>query len=330
MSSRSLNIPGFAAFFTTLVLVVFFGGSGPLEASTPQLVRAQALLDEGRPEDALAVLDQILAGRRNDPQALLLRSTGRIMLADVQGGVADLKKALRLDPDLRQGWLNLAGLEIAQERYGEAKKALLEAQRIDPEASDNHLNLGAVDLLQGQLEKAAAAFEQYLAKERQSAEALYLVASNYALAGAQDLAIDTLEKAIRANERMRLRARDDERFLQLRTPAYSALLRTDSYRPPAGSHSAAAAFRAPYDPADNRLVYAVLNALRRLEIPYEAQIETTADWALVWAEFRIKISNQSNGTGVVSVSAPAERFSGAEWQRKTQELFRTVHELLRP
>ena len=330
MQSGSLNIPGFVVFLALPVFLALLGAPGPAEASTPQLERAQALLDEGRPEDALAVLDQVLSGRRSDPQALLLRSTGRIMLADVEGGVADLKKALRLDPDLRQGWLNLAGLEIAQERSGEAKKALLEAQRIDPEASDNHLNLGAVDLLQGELEKAAAAFERYLSKEGQSAEALYLVAANYALAGAQDSAIDTLEKAIRANERMRLRARDDERFLQLRTPRYSALLRTDSFRPSPGSHSAAAAFRVPYDPADNRLVYAVLNALRRLEIPYEAQIETTAEWALVWAEFRIKISNQSNGTGVVSVSAPAERFSGAGWQRRTQELFRTVHELLRP
>lgn len=330
MQSRFPKILCSLAALAVLSLLAGSGAAALAEAPTPQLARAQALLDQGQPEDALALLDKILSGKGSDPQALLLRSTGRIMLADVKGGVADLQKALRLDPDLRQGWLNLAGLEIAQERYGEAEKALLEARRIDPEASDNDLNLGAVDLLQGQLEKAATSFERYLAKEGQSAEALYLVASNYALAGVQDSAIDTLAKAISANERMRLRARDDERFLQLQTPRYSALLRTDSYQPAPGSHSAAAAFRIAYDPADNRLIYAVLNALRRLEISYEAQIETTAEWALVWADFRIKISNQSNGTGVVSLSAPAERFSGAVWQRRTQELFRMVHEQLRP
>lgn len=315
-----------------VLIVSIFGVVAPALAQEPsrELARAQGLLDEGRPEEAVELLDKLLSGKRSDPRALLLRSTGRIMLADVKGGVADLQKALSLDPDLRQGWLNLAGLEIAQEQYGEAEKALKQAQRIDPEASDNHLNLGAVYLLQGQHEQAAVSFDHYLSQENQAAEALYLVASNYALSGAQDLAIDHLQRAIVANERMRLRARNDERFLQLQTPRYSTLLRTDSFRPEDGSHTAAAAFQIAYDLKDSRLVYAVLGALRRLEVPYEAQIETTADWALVWADFRIKISNQSNGTGVVSLSAPADRFSAADWQRRTQDLFRTIHELVRP
>ena len=311
-------------FFTTLG-----GGIGVLEAQASGLEQAQALLETEQVDQALQLLDRLLQKNKNHAEAYLLRSTGRIMNGDVRGGLADLKKALRVDPNLRQGWLNLAGLEIAQGRFQEAQEALEKAQEIDPGASDNALNLGAVVLMQGRRSEAAGYFDRYLQQEKGTAEAHYLVAGNYALAGLPENAVEHLRQAVEKNERMRLRARNDERFLALDHPAYQQLLNTDAYVLPPNAHTVAAAFRVPYDQKTNRLVYAVLEALRRQKIRYDPNVEATAGWALIWGEqLRIKVSNQSNGTGVVRLSAPAEQFSKDAWHRQSQALFKVIHEQL--
>ncbi|MEM8932938.1 MAG: hypothetical protein AAGE94_17265, partial [Acidobacteriota bacterium] len=62
-------------------------------------------------------------------------------------------------------------------------------------------------------------------------------------------------------------------------------------------------------------------------VAYESDVESNARWALVWSAtgMRLKVFTQDNGTGVVSASAAADRFTRGEWQRLTQELFRAVH-----
>ncbi len=291
----------------------------------PRLARAQEYLDRGQPQEALDLLEGVLGKGKSSAEALLLRSTGRVMVADLEGGFKDLQRALEIDPTLRQAWLNLAGLEIAEKRYGAAYDALVEARKLDPSAADNGLNLGAVLLMQGEHQRAGEHFKAYLGKEG-SADAHFLVASNYALAGHPERALVHLRRAIEIDERLRLRARADSRFLAL--DGFQALLAADTYTPPPGGHTQAAAFQVPYDPRNNRLLFAVVEALNRLGVAYDPGVETSARWALVWADMRIKVHNQANGTGVVSLSAPAERFTAGEWQRRAQELFRTVHGIL--
>ncbi len=307
---------------TALLLALPAGGS------TAELAQAQQHLDEGRPDEALALLDRLLKNGKPSADVLLMRSTGRIMAGNLKGGFQDLERALAIDPTLRQGWLNLAGLEIAEGNYAKAYEALVKAQKLDPQASDSYLNLGAVLLMQGELERAKGRFERYLELERGSAEGFYLVASNYALAGRQRAAVDSLGRAIALDERMRMRARTDQRFLALESFDYQRLLATDSFVPPADHHAVAAAFPVPYDQRDNRLLYAVLDAMAQLREPYDAGVEATAAWALIWGEMRIKVYNQTNGTGVVSLSASPGRLTSEAWHRRSQALFRAVHEAL--
>ncbi len=307
------------------LLAVALAGSPALGEGDPRLVQVQAHLDQGQPQEALELLEAVLQKGKPSAETLLLRSTGRVMTADLEGGFKDLQRALKIDPTLRQAWLNLAGLEIAEKRYGAAYDALVEARKLDPTAADNDLNLGAVLLMQGQLVRAGGHFENYLERQR-SSDAHFLVAGNYALAGRSERALAQLRRAIEIDERLRPRARADSRFLA--PDGFPALLAADTYTPPPGAHTRAAAFRIPYDPQDNRLLFAVVEALNQLAVPYEPGVETTADWALVWADMRIKVHNQANGTGVVSLSAPAERFTAAEWQRRADELFRAVHGIL--
>lgn len=311
-----------------LILVPLSSGLAVASAGDARLRPVEGLLEDGQAEEALRVLAGLDKAARQSAEGLLLRSTGRIMLGDAAAGYRDLEEALALDPSLRQAWLNLAGLEIAEGRFDAAYADLEKARELDPEADDNHLNLGAVRVMQGRLEEAGEHFKRYLAASPNSPEAFYLVASNYAISGHEAGAIEHLRRAIELDERIRLRARSDERFLALQSSEYHRLLITDSYVPPPDHHTAAAAFQSSYRRGDPQLVYAVLDALQEHGLGYDPQVEATEDWALIWGDLRIKIYNQANGNGVVRLSAPADRFTPDTWRTRTQMLFRTVHESL--
>ena len=310
------------------VLATVLAAAPASAQSEARLAMAQRFLDQDKAAQALEIVESVLRKDKKNARGVLLRSTARIMSGDLSAGFKDLQRALKLDPSLRQGWLNLAGLEIAERRYEAAYDALVTAQKLDPSAPDSDLNLGAVLVMQGYLEKAERHFDRYLAALGASAEAQFLVASNYALADSEELAIEHLRRSIRIDERYRMKARSNERFLGLNSLDYKVLLNTDAYTPPAGAHQVVAAYRVPYRQSDNELLYAVLNALQQLEMPYDPKIEANPRWALIWAGMRIKVADQSDGTGVVSLSAPKESFADDEWHRLSQELFRAIHQIL--
>lgn len=295
-------------------------------AQEERLTRAQSLLDEGRPTAAIEALRPLL--RKEDPRALLLRSTAHFMEGRVEEGRADLDRVLALAPDLRQAWLNRAGLDIAEQRYDRALEALETARRLDPSAPDSHLNIGAVLLLQGHLAEATASFERYLDAAGASADAHFLVATNYAGRGYAPLAIESLRRAIELDERYRLRARTDDNFAAIaEAPELAAVMETDSYRPAPGDHALQRSYPAPYDGGDGVLLSAVLEGLRLVGEPFDPRIEVTSDWALVHGDLRIKLSDrrtEDSVDGVLSLSAPAGSLSASEWDRRVERLLEAV------
>lgn len=302
--------------------------NGAAPAATPRtedvLARAQELLDRGEAEAVLTLLAPLVRGERADPRALLLASSAKIQAGDEAGGRVDLEKALKLDPKLRQGWLNLAAIEIAGKHYEKAYADLVEAQKLDPAAHDSELNLGAVLLLEGKLEPASQHFQRYLALEASSADALYLVATNYANAGYSALALDALERSIAFDEHSRLRARLDANFNDLaKSSGFQRLLTTDGYRPPAGAYTARQVYPIRYDAADGKLLAAVLDGLRTSGEAFDPNVEVTADWALLWGEIRVKVLRDASG-GAVELSAPPDRMTPAEWHRRTEKLLREI------
>lgn len=310
-----------------LALALALLAGPPCLAARPQtLAEAQELLDAGRPEAALALLDALLEKDKKNAQALLLRSTARFLLDDVAAGEADLDRALELDPGLRQGWLNRAALDLAEKRHDSALEALLKARDLDPAAPDNDINLGAVLLLKGELGRASQHFQRYLEQSPGSAEAYYLVATNYAMSGYAALAVEHLRRAIEQEERSRLRARADANFVGLEAnPQFRELLAADLYRPPPGAHAASRSFAVPYETGERRLLNAVIDALGQAGEPFDARIEVTPGWALIWGDMRIKVGpGVEEGEGRVEMTAPAERFTPAEWQRRTEEVFRQI------
>ena len=310
------------ALLPTLLLCVTL----PLAAQAPPaLDQAQALVDQGRPQAALPLLDTLLKKEPGNARALLLRSTARYLTEDPEGGRRDLDQALTLDPGLRQGWLNRAGIAIADKRYDAALAALERAEQLDPRAADNDVNIGAVLLLQGKLEPASGRFQSYLAKQPGKADATYLVATNYAMAGYAALAIEHLRQAVALDELQRLRARADRNFAGLaNNPRFRELMATDAWKPPAGSLLASRAFDVPYREEDGMLLGAVLDALRATGERYDPRIESAPDWALVRGQMRVKVSRTADGKGLVEASTPAGRLTAAEWRQRTDRLFQQV------
>jgi tetratricopeptide (TPR) repeat protein len=285
---------------------------------------AQQLIEAGQPDTAAALLDSWLQANPDDAGALLARSTARFMLGEMEAGRRDLDRALEIDPTLRQGWLNRAALDLADDDPAAALEAFQRAESLDPSASDNSLNIGAVLLLQGSLDQASQRFERYLAANPGAAEASYLVASNYALAGYVGLSLGHLRRAVALDERSRLRARNDPNFATLSgNGQFQELLLTDSYAPPPGAHRAVQHFETAYQGSEGPLLGAVLDALQISGQPYDPRIEVTPAWALVWSEMRIKVSERQSG-GQVELSAPAESFTVQRWRQASEALFRQI------
>lgn len=334
---RLSRIPGVLALF---VLVL----SAPVRTATAQELSAlelsqqldlvQTLIDRGQPEEAIDVLSSLAKLRKKrdqeTPRETMLRGTARIMLGELKAGSALLEQALADDPTLREGWLNLGGLEIAEGNYEAALADFRKAYDLAPNRPESHLNLGAVLVLLDRRVEAQEHLDKFLELEGGSADAQFLVAANYALARLEHLAIEHLSKAIQLDETKRMAARQDQRFLALDSMEYRILLLSDEYVPPPDYHTYAAAFRKRWSQGDPGLLYTLLDALAEQEIPYRGEVESNPRWALVWAQrnVRIKVHNQDNGTGVVSLSAPPAEFTPDEWQQLCQQLLRRVHERL--
>lgn len=295
------------------------------------LAAAQAALDRGRPEEALALVEPILKRDGKNARALLLRSTARCLEGDVERCRADLDKALALDPTLRQGWLNRSALAIADKRWDDALAALATAEQLDPAADDNGLNQGAVRLMKGELEPAVTQFGRYLERNAGDPNAWYLVATNFAFSGYAALAVEHLARAIALDERQRPRARVDANFADLASHrAFQQLLTTDNFTPAAGSLLAEKTLRTRLAGPDSPIVTATLNAVQLGNLPLLGSVEVTEDWVLFWTDFRIKLSREQGDATRVALVAPPGSFTPEQWTARTQAFFATLEkELLR-
>ena len=306
-------------------LVVLAPGADAAEKHLQQLAQAQELVDAGDAEGAIKLLNKAVKAKPPLAEAFLLRSTASFMVGDLETGRSDLERALEIDPGLRQGWLNRAALDLSESDYDAALEALTRARDLDPSAIDNNLNIGVVLVLKGDLEAANQHFQAHIQRLDGSSEAYYVVASNYAMAGFAGPAIENLKQAIRLDERVRLQARTDPNFKDIEAnQRFQDLLLTDSFQPAAGSHYAVQHFDTPFGGPDSALLSATLDALQFSGQPFDPRVEVTPAWALIWSEYRIKITNADDGRGQVQLTAPLNTFTPAEWQRRSEDLFRQI------
>lgn len=312
-----LNLTGLMILMLVLVAAA--------QPSLEPLARAQELLDGGDPSGALEILDRLVKKKPPSAEAFLLRSTALFMMGDLEQGRRDLDTSIEIDPGLRQAWLNRAALDLSEQDYAQALAALQRAKELDPSALDNDLNIGAVQLLQGNLQEAFINFQTYLDSNATSAEAFYLVATNYAMAGYAGPAIEHLRQAVELNEKSRLRARTDPNFRELEAnERFEQILTTDSFQIPPGSYQHLVSVETPFDGTDSVLLRAVLDALQFSNQPFDRRVEVTSEWALIWGDMRIKLFNDKTGKGQILLTAPADRFTPSLWQSQTEALIREI------
>lgn len=298
----------------------------PAGAQGDPVGEARRLVEGQRAEEAIRVLDRVLGKEPRNAEALLLRSTARLMGGETAAGRRDLAKALEVDPGLRQGWLTLGALEVAEERWSEALAAFRRAEQLEPAAADNDLNIGAVELLAGDLEAASARFARYLEGPGADANGFFLVAKNYALAGYEALAVEHLRRSIERDERARVQAKADPAFAGLKpSPRFQALINTMTFRPALGAHTAERAYPEPYDGGRGPLLRAVLDSLQLAGRPFDRRVDVAPDWAVIWGEARIQVADAAGGGGVVSLSAPRDRFTAEDWAALADALLRDVN-----
>ncbi len=302
-------------------------------AQSVDLSATERALEQGDGERALALVQPLLERKPKSAPALLARSTAYFLVGDRAAGERDLERALALDRTLRQGWLNLGALRLADGQGELALEAFQTARALDPQAVENGLNIGAVQLLLGRLDAAAPEFSQYLSVSGDSGEAHLLVAQNYALVGALPLATTHAAAAIDRDERLRLELRTNPAFaLALDDPDFQALLARDSYRAKAGSLTVSRDFEVAYELQNPTVVGAVVDALNGLAMPFDPRIEATPSWALIWTEgVRIKVSpGKAPGHSSVQLTAPPRSHSRDQWQALVDRVFDRVEYELAP
>ena len=321
-----LRLP--AALLTSVVLCGSAIGAQSDSVGDP-LVEARSLLESGQPVVALEILKSLVESGGASAEALLLVSTAHFMLGNTEQGRLALEQSIQLDPTLRQAWLNRAALDLAERRYDEAIAAFTRAQELDPTAPDSDINLGATMILKGDVGRASRHFNRYLSGQRSSANAYYLVATNYAMGQHWELAVRHLEAAIRLDEKSRRRSRTDPNFGPLADyEPFQALLATDSYQPGPDAHLRVEVFDSSYDGGHGKLLKALLNALQFSGWPFDPNVEVTDQWALVWGDLRLKVTNSSAGGGQIEMTAPAASHTAQRFSQLAGELTGKINEQL--
>lgn len=134
---------------------------GPLAVRAADFSEAQAYLQDGRLDDAMQVLDALLAADPGEPRARFTR--GLVLVRQGrQDEAIQVFKDLAVDfPELPEPYNNLAVLFAAKGDYDAARDALLAAIQTHPSYATAHENLGDI-----YARMAAAAYDKALSLDQ--------------------------------------------------------------------------------------------------------------------------------------------------------------------
>ncbi|MGC1483574.1 MAG: tetratricopeptide repeat protein [Candidatus Acidiferrum sp.] len=163
------------------------------EAAVEQLT--QLLLDEGKSEDAVSLLEGI-TGRTPSPALLDLLGDAYTQTHDLAKAEAAYRKAAELDPSESSHLRGLGQTLLSEEKYSDALKTYQKLADLMPDDADVYLRLGQIYRELHQLDLA----EQSLLKARQyepgSPEVMYNEAMLYEAQGRYSDAIRVLSDAV--------------------------------------------------------------------------------------------------------------------------------------
>src|SRR3989441_5057692 len=171
------DIPNLQAAFGELTKTVELDVSN----RDAQLKLGELYLLASQPAKARERADIIIASAPQDPQGLILRGQSFLSEKEFDQGIAELKKAIELDPKKIRTYLDLASAYMQKKDPATAEAILQQALTADPASTDVRLALGDLRLLTGKPEEAEAEYKRAL-EIAPDIEALHLkLASFYQL-----------------------------------------------------------------------------------------------------------------------------------------------------
>lgn len=121
---------------------------------------AQALIDEGRYEEAIAKLDQVIAFGSIDAIDYTRRASANGSLANYASAITDLDRALQLSP---QDWRSQLLRGVFKQRLGQYAGAIADLEGVERLSPDNLLPMrrtAYLKLLAGQFDEAAVRYQR--------------------------------------------------------------------------------------------------------------------------------------------------------------------------
>ena len=138
-------------------------------------VLGSAMLMQGRPQDAIAPLEDAARGRHDAQSdtmlAIALRQTGR-----AEDAYSKLKRTTKRQPPYAAAFLELGRVLASMERHEEAAEALMRGLEVAPMMPEMSIQLGYVSLRRRDFEGAKSAFARALAIVPDSPDALFGIA----------------------------------------------------------------------------------------------------------------------------------------------------------
>ena len=123
---------------------------------------AASRIDLGRPEDALAATEQVIAIEPDNPDAWFHRGTAFGLLDQNEDALASFRKLLAIEDRIAEPWLRHGQVLQSLKRPEQALASFDRALAIDPTLAQAWTNRGGILQEMNRLDDAAAAFRQAL------------------------------------------------------------------------------------------------------------------------------------------------------------------------
>lgn len=124
----------------------------------------------------LSVLRENAEKKPNSAKAQLRLGTALIKTGFLTEGEKTLERAVEIDPECVEAWVNLGGARLTRWDFDGCVRANQEALKIDPNLTAANFNLGLGYLYQGDSENMLQCFQRVLENDSQNAAAHYYLA----------------------------------------------------------------------------------------------------------------------------------------------------------
>ena len=181
-------------------------------SATPYELRAESLTRREEYEKAVADLDRAIQLEPDDRELLCFRASLWSILEEFDKAIADYSRAIILDPDIADAYLKRGEAWSAKNQHDKAIADSSGAIKVDPTCAEAFLSRGKEWRAKGDLDRAVADFT----------EAIRLSAKNHS-------GVEPFDAATDAVTRKALRCRG-EVFLDKKEQAHGSLITTVSSR----------------------------------------------------------------------------------------------------